>query len=78
MKKNVAVITLVFSVLEPIAPISDGPVEGWKKLFDINVFSIITLVQLALPSLRKSKGSVIIVSSGAALKGYKGWGAYGA
>lgn len=69
---------MVFSVLEPIAPISDGPVEDWKRLFDINVFSIITLAQLALPSLRKSKGSIIIVSSGAALKGYKGWGAYGA
>jgi NAD(P)-dependent dehydrogenase (short-subunit alcohol dehydrogenase family) len=32
-----------------------------------------------LPFLRKSdKGSIIIVSSGAASKGYKGWGAYGA
>lgn len=49
------------------------------RLFDINVFSIISLVQHALPFLRKSdKGSIIIVSSGAALKGYKGWGAYGA
>jgi NAD(P)-dependent dehydrogenase (short-subunit alcohol dehydrogenase family) len=48
-------------------------------LFDVNVFSIITLVQIALPYLRKSdKGSIIIVSSGAALKGYQGWGAYGA
>ncbi|KAK4511464.1 uncharacterized protein ATC70_012679 [Mucor velutinosus] len=65
-------------VLEPIAPVADGPLEGWKRLFDINVFSIITLVQAALPHLRKAKGSIIIVSSGAALKGYKGWGAYGA
>lgn len=65
-------------MLEPIAPIADGPLEGWKRLFDINVFSIISLVQAALPHLRKAKGSIIIVSSGAALKGYKGWGAYGA
>ncbi|KAI8645228.1 hypothetical protein BD408DRAFT_412016 [Parasitella parasitica] len=65
-------------VIEPIAPVAEGPVEGWKRLFDVNVFSIITLVQAALPSLRKSKGSIVIVSSGAALKGYKGWGAYGA
>lgn len=48
-------------------------------MFDVNVFSIISLIQHALPFLRKSeKGSIIIVSSGAALKGYKGWGAYGA
>lgn len=49
-----------------------------NRLFDVNVFSIITLVQAALPHLRKTKGSVIIVSSGAAMKGYNGWGAYGA
>ncbi|KAI7906576.1 uncharacterized protein BX663DRAFT_428023 [Cokeromyces recurvatus] len=66
-------------VLEPIASIAEAPIEGWKKLFDINVFSVISLVQNALPYLRKSeRGSIIVVSSGAALKGYKGWGAYGA
>jgi NAD(P)-dependent dehydrogenase (short-subunit alcohol dehydrogenase family) len=48
-------------------------------LFDVNVFSVISLAQHAMPFLRKSEnGSIIIVSSGAALKGYKGWGAYGA
>lgn len=74
----VVALTRVYSVLEPIAPVADGSLEGWKRLFDVNVFSIIALVQAALPHLRKSKGSIIIVSSGAALKGYKGWGAYGA
>ncbi|KAG0740922.1 hypothetical protein G6F57_010835 [Rhizopus arrhizus] len=65
-------------VLEPIASIAEGSVEQWKRLYDVNVFSIITLVQASLPHLRQSeKGSIIIVSSGAALKGYKGWGAYG-
>lgn len=49
------------------------------RLFEVNVFSVITLVQHALPYLHKSdKGSIIIVSSGAALKPYQGWGAYGA
>ncbi|KAI7893927.1 uncharacterized protein EV154DRAFT_126110 [Mucor mucedo] len=66
-------------VLEPLDNIATAPVEGWKRLFDVNVFSILSLIQHALPYLRKSdKGSIIIVSSGAALKGYKGWGAYGA
>lgn len=64
-------------VLEPIASVADGPVQGWKRLFDVNFFSIITLVQEALPQLRKSKGSIIMISSGAASKGYRGWGAYG-
>ncbi|OBZ82054.1 putative oxidoreductase C30D10.05c [Choanephora cucurbitarum] len=65
-------------VIEPIATIAESPVEGWKKLFDINVFSIVSLIQHALPHIRKSEqGSIISVSSGAALKGYHGWGAYG-
>ncbi|KAF9362695.1 hypothetical protein BGX34_005673 [Mortierella sp. NVP85] len=44
--------------------------------FDINFFSVLTLVQLALPSLRQSNGRVILVSSGAANNTYHGWGAY--
>lgn len=44
--------------------------------FDVNFFSIITLVQHALPALRESKGRVIFVSSGAAVNAYHGWGAY--
>ncbi|KAJ2959090.1 hypothetical protein NQZ79_g5387 [Umbelopsis isabellina] len=65
-------------ILEPMATISDAPVQGWKKLFDINLFSIITLVQEALPHLQKTHGRVINISSGAATKTYRGWGAYGA
>lgn len=44
--------------------------------FDVNFFSIITLVQHALPALRESKGRVVFVSSGAAINAYHGWGAY--
>jgi NAD(P)-dependent dehydrogenase (short-subunit alcohol dehydrogenase family) len=48
------------------------------RLFDINLFSIVTLVQEALPHLQKTNGRVINISSGAATKAYRGWGAYGA
>ncbi|KAG0213065.1 hypothetical protein BGX28_005086 [Mortierella sp. GBA30] len=44
--------------------------------FDVNFFSIVTLVQQALPALRQSKGRVLLVSSGAAVNPYHGWGAY--
>lgn len=48
------------------------------RLYEVNVFSVITLAQASLPYLRKSdRGSIVIVSSGAAAKGYRGWGAYG-
>lgn len=66
------------SVIDPIASIADSSLEGWRRLYEINVFSVVSLAEIALPHLRKSdKGSFIIVSSGAAIKGYKGWGAYG-
>ncbi|KAI8388917.1 uncharacterized protein BYT42DRAFT_491426 [Radiomyces spectabilis] len=65
-------------VLEPVATVAEGLVEDWKRrLFEVNVFSVIRLVQEALPLLRQSKGSIIMVSSGAASKGYRAWGAYG-
>lgn len=65
-------------VLEPVDRIERADLESWRKLFDINFFSIVQLVSLALPFLKQSKGNVILVSSGASTKGYYGWGAYGA
>lgn len=35
-------------------------------------------VKESIVELRKSKGRVVFVSSGAAVTGYQGWGAYGA
>ncbi|CAO3613877.1 unnamed protein product [Cunninghamella echinulata] len=64
-------------VIEPIATVGESAVQGWKHLYDVNFFSIITLVQESLPHLRHSKGSIIMISSGAAVGGYRGWGAYG-
>ncbi|ODQ62115.1 hypothetical protein WICANDRAFT_60179 [Wickerhamomyces anomalus NRRL Y-366-8] len=65
-------------VLQPVAQIKDVDIDQWKKLFDVNFFSIVSLVSLALPELRKTKGHVVLVSSGASTKSYDGWGAYGA
>lgn len=40
--------------------------------------SVRVQVKESITELRKSKGRVIFVSSGAAVTGYQGWGAYGA
>ncbi|CDR41571.1 CYFA0S07e03686g1_1 [Cyberlindnera fabianii] len=64
-------------VLEPVEQISLANIPAWKKLFDINFFSIVSLVAQALPYVKQSKGNVILVSSGASTKAYYGWGAYG-
>ena len=53
-------------------------VEKWKALLDINFFSLLHTIHAAVPELRKSKGSIVFVSSGAAVRGVPGWGPYSA
>lgn len=53
--------------------------EDYKKVFDINYFSLISMIGHALPHMKKvepSGGKIILVSSGAATGGVAGWGAY--
>ncbi|OAQ59912.1 NAD(P)-binding domain-containing protein [Pochonia chlamydosporia 170] len=52
-------------------------IDTFKNLYDVNVFSCLAMVQAALGELRKTKGCVVWISSGAALKPYAGWSAYG-
>ncbi|KAJ4314518.1 hypothetical protein N0V84_008859 [Fusarium piperis] len=56
---------------------ADTTVEEWRQIYDVNVFSGIALAQAVLNELRKSKGCIVWVSSGAATKQYKGWASYG-
>ncbi|QUC17618.1 uncharacterized protein UV8b_01859 [Ustilaginoidea virens] len=51
--------------------------QTFKNLYDVNVFSCLAMAQAALGELRKSKGCIVWVSSGAAQKPYAGWSAYG-
>lgn len=57
--------------------IADSTPEEWRAAYDTNVFSAVGMVQAALPSLRKTKGRIVITSSGAATGAYQGWAAYG-
>lgn len=41
------------------------------------IFIFLSKAKAALPHLRKSKGRIILTSSGAATTGYIGWGLYG-
>ncbi|KAK6456201.1 glucose/ribitol dehydrogenase [Scheffersomyces xylosifermentans] len=64
-------------VLEPVGTIEQIEISDWKKLYDVNFFSIVQLVKVSLKELRKTKGNVLAVSSGASVKAYSGWHAYG-
>ncbi|KAI1337109.1 short-chain dehydrogenase [Xylariaceae sp. FL0016] len=63
--------------LSPITKIFDSDPEEWRRAYDTNVFSAVGLVKEAITELRRSRGRVIFVSSGAATGAYAGWGAYG-
>jgi NAD(P)-dependent dehydrogenase (short-subunit alcohol dehydrogenase family) len=68
--------------LDPMTRITsvDVPLDAWKTHFEVNVYSLVTALKAAAPSLRESPngGKVIFVSSGAAVGGYAGWGPYNA
>lgn len=65
-------------VLEPVAEVGKVDEEAWKRLFDINFFSIVSLVQSTLPFMENTNGNYVFVSSGASVKAYFGWAAYSA
>ncbi|KAH8999095.1 short-chain dehydrogenase [Lactarius akahatsu] len=68
--------------IEPLVPVAsaDTPLDAWRTHFEINVYSLITALKAAVPSLRDSPkgGRVVFVSSGAAILGIAGWGPYSA
>lgn len=56
----------------------DSTAEEWANNFNVNLLSAVAMVKAAIPDLRKSKGRIILTSSGAASHAYPTWGAYGA
>ncbi|KAF8551458.1 NAD(P)-binding protein [Imleria badia] len=68
--------------LDPLTRIGDPTVllDAWKHHFDINFFSLVSALNVALPALRTSPntGRVIFVSSGAATGNTPGWAPYNA
>jgi short-subunit dehydrogenase len=62
----------------PLPALADYPAEELLAAFETNVVAPIALTQLLLPGLRRAGGSVLCVTSDAAIEAYAGWGGYGA
>jgi NAD(P)-dependent dehydrogenase (short-subunit alcohol dehydrogenase family) len=43
--------------------------QSWKEVFDVNFFSLVSILKHSLVHLRNSQGKVVFVSSGAAVGG---------
>ncbi|KAJ3170237.1 hypothetical protein HDU88_008864 [Geranomyces variabilis] len=63
-------------ILAPLAKLATAPLAQVRTAFDVNFFAGLALAQAALPHLRSARGRFILVSSGAAVNAYSGWGAY--
>jgi len=61
----------------PLPPLADVPLAAVRRVLETNVLAPLALTQRLLPLLRTSGGTVLNVSSDAAVEAYAGWGAYG-
>jgi NAD(P)-dependent dehydrogenase (short-subunit alcohol dehydrogenase family) len=61
----------------PQPPLATYPAPELERVYRVNVFAPLRLIQLALPLLLDSGGRIVNVSSDAAVEAYEGWGGYG-
>ncbi|RSM75139.1 short-chain dehydrogenase [Kibdelosporangium aridum] len=61
----------------PLPALAEYPINAFSDLYEANVVAPLALMQLALPLLTKVDGTIVNVSSDAAVEAYEGWGGYG-
>ncbi|MEU4671050.1 SDR family NAD(P)-dependent oxidoreductase [Amycolatopsis sp. NPDC023774] len=63
--------------VSPLPPLADYPLEALESVYRTNVFAPLALTRTLLPALKAANGTLIDISSDAAVEPYEGWGAYG-
>jgi NAD(P)-dependent dehydrogenase (short-subunit alcohol dehydrogenase family) len=61
----------------PQPRLADYPLDILRRVYEVNVVAPLALTQLALPRLRAGDGTLVNVTSDAAVEAYAGWGGYG-
>ena len=61
----------------PLPSLAEYPISALAQVYDVNVAAPLRLIQLALPALRRAQGTIVNVTSDAAIEAYVGWGGYG-
>ena len=64
--------------VSPLVPLVEFPISVMPDVFRTNIAAPLLLLQEVLPLLQVSGGSVVNISSDAAVEPYEGWGLYGA
>ncbi|KAJ9118152.1 hypothetical protein QFC22_004055 [Naganishia vaughanmartiniae] len=62
--------------LDPLGPVLKTDIKDWQTAFNVNFFSLVTMLQSTTTALRQTKGKIVFVSSGAATGDTQGWAAY--
>jgi len=66
------------STLGPgLQPMATYDLGALRRVFEVDVLAPLALIQQLLPLLGGGDGTVVNVSSDAAVEAYEGWGAYG-
>lgn len=60
------------------AALAESRVEDWRTTFEVNVIGVVAMTQALLPALRRARGQVIFVNSGAGLHVLAGMASYSA
>ena len=61
----------------PLPSLEAYPLAELEHVLTVNVIAPLALVQATLPMLRTFRGTVVNITSDAAVEGYAGWGGYG-
>jgi NAD(P)-dependent dehydrogenase (short-subunit alcohol dehydrogenase family) len=61
----------------PLPSLASYPLDGLRRVYETDVVAPLALTQLLLPKLRATSGTVVNISSDAAVEAYPGWGGYG-
>ncbi|KAL7934237.1 hypothetical protein V8C35DRAFT_302089 [Trichoderma chlorosporum] len=69
-------VVINHGVLE-VEKFATASLEDTKRLYDINFFSYLAMAKASLNEVKKTKGCILWISSGASLKPYAAWSTYG-
>ena len=61
----------------PLPRLSDYSLGELTRVYQVDVLAPLAIVQAMLPLLRRSSGTVVNITSDAAVEAYPGWGGYG-
>jgi len=61
----------------PLQPLAAADLDELRRVYEVDVIAPVALTQALIPALTAAAGTVINISSDAAVEAYEGWGGYG-